>query len=236
MRLNHIRNPFISFIMIVITLSTVLLLIIAFQYAYSLFYGAASVVGFILLLASASGIWFYQRLLARSGNTGVFGRSIRVGILLGLLWVVEIGINNILAPPLPLRDIIDNIFWAAIAFGILCLAGIETYRSGRFLRGVESGIWNGLVSGILACAMALAMIVFGQRFLLQDPLNIAEWAAAGAGSGAPSMAVYFAWQTFAGAFGHLTVLGIVMGGLLGVLGGGIGKLAYVLKRVIRRLV
>ena len=71
--------------------------------------------------------------------------------------------------------------------------------------------------------MALAVIVFGMRFITQDPLNVAEWAVRGHGSQAPSMAAYFGFETFTGAFLHLIVLGIAMGALLGVAGGGIGK-------------
>jgi hypothetical protein len=44
------------------------------------------------------------------------------------------------------------------------------------------------------------------------------------------MAAYFAFETFAGAFGHLVVLKVAMGGLLGVLGGSIGK---GIKRIFR---
>ena len=72
--------------------------------------------------------------------------------------------------------------------------------------------------------MALSLIVFGMRFIAQDPLNISEWAVCRADSGAPTMAAYFAYETFAGAFSHLIVLGIVMGCLLGLLGGSIWKI------------
>jgi hypothetical protein len=37
------------------------------------------------------------------------------------------------------------------------------------------------------------------------------------------MAAYFAFETFAGAFGHLIILGAVMGCLAGVIGGCVGK-------------
>jgi len=71
--------------------------------------------------------------------------------------------------------------------------------------------------------MALSMIVFGMRWITQDPLNIAEWAVRGAQSEAPSMAAYFAFETYAGAFLHLIVLGLMMGLLLGLIGGLVGK-------------
>ena len=59
--------------------------------------------------------------------------------------------------------------------------------------------------------------------LLHDPLNQAEWAMRGPTSDAPSMAVYFAYQTLAGALLHLIVLGALMGVMLGPIGGMLGK-------------
>jgi hypothetical protein len=60
---------------------------------------------------------------------------------------------------------------------------------------------------------------------------VAEWAERGLSTGACSMVSYFAYQTFAGAFLHLTVLGILMGLLLGLLGGGLGKALKHLQKV-----
>ena len=92
------------------------------------------------------------------------------------------------------------------------------------------GTWSGFVSGLLACCMGLIVIVFGMHFILQDPLNLSEWARRGTGTNTPSMAAYFAFETLAGAFGHLFILGVGMGGPLGILGGSIGK---GIKRIIR---
>jgi hypothetical protein len=146
-------------------------------------------------------------------------------MVLGVLWLIEISINNFIAPPLPLRDNIDNIFWAAIALSILVLAIISAYRARSLLQGIKVGTWSGFVSGLIACCTALSMIVFGMHFITHDPLNIAEWGVRQAGSPAPGIASYFAYETFAGGFLHLIVLGIAMGALLGVAGGLIGKIA-----------
>lgn len=143
---------------------------------------------------------------------------------MGLLWAVEIGINNLVAPPLPERDIIDNLFWAAIAILIFLGSLTAAYRARRFRSGAIFGFWSGLVSGAVACSMALAVIVFGMRFLQRDPLNLAEWAARSTSEVAPSMAAYFAFQTLAGALMHLVVLGMGMGVLLGVVGGAVGRI------------
>jgi hypothetical protein len=132
-------------------------------------------------------------------------------VVLGLLWVIEIGINNFLAPPLPTRDIVDDIFWGVIAFSILSLALWQTYRVNSLIQGIRAGFWSGLTSGVLASSMALGVVVFGIAFIIRDPLNIQEWAMRGSSSGAPTMAAYFGYETLMGAFGHLVVLGIVMG-------------------------
>ena len=129
---GFVRNTWLSIVLIVIAFSAILVPIIAFRYAYGMLFAAGSVIGFVILLATAAGFWLYHRRVTRSGNASVFNRAIAVGIALGLLWVIEISINNFIAPPLPLRDIIDNIFWAIIAFSILYLAIIHSYRTDRF--------------------------------------------------------------------------------------------------------
>ena len=92
-----------------------------------------------------------------------------------------------------------------------------------------------LASGAIACCMALSLIVFGMPFIVRDPLNSAEWAERGSTSGAPNMASYFAYQTFAGAFLHLVVLGVLMGALLGAFGGLVGRMIRLTNRLMQRL-
>lgn len=149
-------------------------------------------------------------------------RGERIGLCIGLLWTAEIGMNNVLTPGLPLRDILDNAFWALVALLILGWSIYAAYSTHRFKAGVVVGLRMGLASGAIASLTALVLVVFGMDLLIHDPLNVAEWAAQGAASGEPSMQVYFAYETLAGAMLHLVVLGVVMGGLLGVLGGAAG--------------
>ena len=206
-------------LLVISAFCVVLVAVIAFRYSYDTLTTAESGIGFVILLASGGGVWWAGPRLADAAS----GPAIRLGYALGLLWVVEIGINNFVAPPLPARDIIDNLFWGAIAAAIFFQALIQAYRARSFRAGLRAGIWSGWVSGTLACVMALAMIVLGMPWILRDPLNVSEWAARSAAAKAPGMAAYFAYETFAGAFLHLTVLGPVMGGLLGSLGGILGK-------------
>ncbi len=197
--------------------SIVLAFIVGVRDAYDASMAVAAGAAVLLLCAAALALWR----LGRSSNpleTGLRQGTL-AGAGLGLLWVVEIAINNVLTPPLPLRDRIDNSFWAAIALGIFVTAFRDAIRARRVWRGVQVGAWSGFISGLLACTAALTLIVFGMALLTADPLNVAEWATRGADERAPSMAAYFAFETLAGAVLHLTVLGPVMGAVLGAVAG-----------------
>lgn len=200
-----------------------LVVVVALRYSYNTMSTVEASIGFTILLIIGGFLWIYHRRSSQRHNSTVINHAILAGLALGGLWVVEIGVNNFIAPPLPARDIIDNLFWAFIALTIFGFATHDAYRTDSLTRGIEVGTWSGFVSGLLACSMALFVIVFGMRFITQDPLNVAEWAKHGISSHAPSMVAYLAFETFAGAFLHLVVLGITMGVLLGVMGGIIGK-------------
>jgi len=150
-------------------------------------------------------------------------KNVIAGLYIGLLWTVEISINNFIRPGLPLRDIVDNLFWGVIELLILITAAYDVSKSGKFTDGIKSGFWTGLASGAVACLSALLVIVFGMKFILLDPLNIKEWTDLKATTNSPGMNVYFAYQTFAGAVGHLFILGLLLGMIIGSLGGLLGK-------------
>ena len=157
-------------------------------------------------------------------------RNVALGLCFGLLWTIEISINNLVRPELPLRDNIDNTFWAIIALLILITAIRDAYQANKFLYGIKSGFWSGLTSGAIACLTALIFVVFGMKYLLMDPVNIKEWTDIKATENSPGMDVYFAYQTFAGAIMHLFILGAIMGSLLGIIGGFIGRTLHLIKK------
>ncbi len=223
----------VPFLSIVTLISVLLVIVIALTYGYDPLYLAASAVGVLILLAVAVLLSVYSKRPA-GPHTRVLDSGIALGLGLGFLWMIEININNLLAPPLPARDVIDDIFWGVIALAMFAMAVRETYRTNCLSNGILLGVGSGLASGILACLTALLMIVVGMSFILRDPLNVAEWVERGPASGAPSMAAYLAYQTLAGAFLHLVVLGAVMGALLGVLGAMLGKTARQMTRLMRR--
>lgn len=186
----------------------------------------------IVLLAALAGWALLRRQPRREG--AVLGAA--AGVIFGALWVIEIGYNNFIAPPVAIRDPVDDLIWAAVAIGMFAISAIGARRARRVAAGIRVGVWSGLVSGLMACLMALLLVVFGMRFLLADPANIQEYAVRGPTSGFPDKAAYLAYQTMAGALLHLIVLGVVMGALLGCLGGLLGVLAARRKPFDRLLV
>jgi len=152
--------------------------------------------------------------------------GVAVGLGCGALWVLEISFNNFVDPSLSTassRLYVDDGTWALVAVLIL-LASFRIARRGGFGSGVRVGAWSGFVSGLVSCLMALVLVNFLMPFLLRDPLNIEEYKAQ---TNAPDMATYFAYETTAGALGHLLVLGCAMGALLGAAGGALGSLMRV---------
>lgn len=150
-------------------------------------------------------------------------KNVTLGLYLGLLWTIEICINNIIRLEHSLRDNVDNAFFLIIAVLIFLTAARDTYKTKRLINGIMAGFWSGLASGAVACLTALLLIVFGMKFILLDPLNIKEWSNIRLTANSPSMAVYFAYETLAGAIMHLFILGAVLGLILGTIAGILGK-------------
>jgi hypothetical protein len=157
-------------------------------------------------------------------------KNVALGLGFGLLWTIEISINNLIQPGLPLRDYIDNIFWAIIVVLILITVIQNVSKTNIFSHGITTGFWTGTASGAISCLSALIFIVFGMKYILMDPLNIKEWNDIKTSENGSGMAVYFAYQTFTGAIGHLFILGTCMGLILGIIGSFIGKTVNYLKK------
>ena len=155
--------------------------------------------------------------------SGKSKKNLNAGLYFGLLWAIEICMNNMVQPSLPLRDYLDNIFWAIISILIFYLSYKDALNEKKMAAGIKAGFFSGFGSGMVACTIALILTCFGMNLLLKDPVNIAEWTNIKGRTNYPDMATYFAYQTFAGAIMHLLILGIVMGVLLGIMGGFLGK-------------
>jgi phosphate starvation-inducible membrane PsiE len=214
----------------IVVTSILLVVIIYFKYrapAFPLgFQALESLVSAVILAVTAIFLWKIRF----KWLTNIQNNNVKPGLYFGLLWTVEIGINNIVRPGLPMRDIVDNTFWVTIALLILITAIYYAWKSKKISQGIISGFWSGLASGAVACITALLLIVFGMTFILNDPLNIKEWSDVKATVKIPDMAVYFAYQTLAGAIMHLVILGAIMGIILGFIGGITGKTLSLLRK------
>jgi hypothetical protein len=225
-RSRQARVTEVSILRLLAVYCLILTVVVGLAHSYKPLAAIGSVVGIAVLVVVLLVLWRMEPSDAGAGP-GMPGalrtaRAVRVGLICGLLWVVEISVNNLLAPPLPGRDWFDDVIWVAISLVILVSAAQASHQSGRLGTGVVFAAWAGLASGLAACATALSVVVFGMSFLTADPLAQQEWAVRGAASMAPSIAEYVAFETFAGAFAHLLVLGVAMSTLLGVAGGAIG--------------
>lgn len=171
--------------------------------------GLAAIV--IVAVTLTFGLWFGRRSAYRAD------RSLEVGLSIGVLWAVEISINNFLTPALPWRDIVDNVFWAVVAAAILTYSTARAYRARSVVAGVEAGLWTGFASGLVACVTALLITVFGIQLIVNDPLTSVDFQRQAGHLTDP--AVFSAYETLFGALGHLHLIGTFMGVILGVVGG-----------------
>lgn len=217
-----------------ILLSMLLVVVIYFFYRpYTWPWGAEAAGCLIALLMLSATAFLLWRLRAKF-ITYLQKRNVAIGFIFGLLWTIEISINNFIRPGLRLRDDIDNIFFSVIAILIFINAAREAYLTNTMSDGIKSGFWSGISSGAIACITALALIVFGMKYILLDPLNLKEWADVGPISNSPGIEVYFAYQTFTGAIMHLFILGAFMGFILGSIGGLTGKILNIIKSLNSR--
>jgi len=217
-------------IRILLVINSVFVIFIFFRYRTNTWPAGVETTGclvsFILLTALFAALWIGKGKISNDMQK----RNVAMGLCIGLLWTIEIGINNFVHPGLPYRDYIDNTFWGIIELLILAAAARDSFQSGEVMSGIKSGLWTGLASGTVACTSALLLIVFGIKYILSDPLNCKEWIDSKATANTSSMAVYFAYQTFTGAIMHLFLLGIVFSSFPGLLGGVLGR---VLRKTVK---
>lgn len=81
----------------------------------------------VLIVATFFVIKFRDRL-----SKHFYKNNISFGLFIGLLWTIEISINNFIRPGIPLRDIIDDIFWGLIACLILYLAIKASWQTKKY--------------------------------------------------------------------------------------------------------
>ena len=116
-------------LLIALSISGALLVcFVAMRYSHDASTMIESGLGFLLLVTIAGLLWLYRNRLSQHTDSPNKNCLILFGVFLGMLWNIEISINNFIAPPLPGRDIIDNVYWAIIAASILIVSIINTYQ------------------------------------------------------------------------------------------------------------
>lgn len=224
-----IKSNFILRAVIILIIILIVLMFFLYRpYSWPFGYEAE---GSLLSIMMLSGISFLLWKQKRKYINRLQEKNVTIGLVFGVLWIIEISVNNIFHPELPLRNNIDNIIFSIIAVLIFINSIRDAYYSDTFFDGLKAGFWSGISSGAIACIAALALTVFGMKFILLDPLKQTEWAAVHETSGSPAMDVYFAYRTFATAIMHLFILGAMMGMLLGIFGGLAGKILIIIKKL-----
>jgi hypothetical protein len=229
MELSRITSNYI--LRIAIGLSIILVILIYLLYRPFTWPYGREAAGCLIALFMLTTTLFLHWKLKEKYTSELQRRNVTIGLYFGLLWTIEISINNFIRPEMPLRDNIDNIFFSLIAILIFLKSAWDAYRANNMSEGLRSGFWSGIASGAVACLTALALIVFGMKYILLDPLNLQEWSDVKIKANSPGMDVYFAYQTFAGAIMHLFILGALMGLVLGTIGGMAGKMISIIKRI-----
>jgi hypothetical protein len=139
------------------------------------------------------------------------------GLLLGGLWIAEIAFNNLTPHTVSTagtRGVLDNITWAVVGVVTAVAAGAVTARTRRWRSGLRAGAWSGVGSGLGAALGGAILLALFRSSVEADPLMYDEWRQRGPGV---DLSVYVTRETMAGVGGHLWVLGLAQGALLGLI-------------------
>ena len=122
---------------------------------------------------------------------------------------------------------LDNATWAIVAVITVVAAARVATVTGRWRCGVRAGVWSGVGSGLGAGVGGALLLCFLRPFVERDPLMLAEWR-----DRAPdlNLSAYVTRETMAGVGGHVWVLGVAQGALLGALAAGAAMVLVPIRR------
>ncbi|MET7427281.1 hypothetical protein [Dactylosporangium sp. NPDC005555] len=144
------------------------------------------------------------------------------GFGLGALWIAEIAFNNVTPPTVSTasnRGVVDNVTWAVVGLATFVTAAWVTVRTGRWRSGLRAGVWSGVGSGLGASLGGAALLAFLRSDVERDPLMLSEWQQRASDM---DLATYVTRETMAGVGGHLWVLGIAQGAVVGLAAASLG--------------
>jgi len=161
----------------------------------------------------APGFWLW-----RQSSLEAWPQSRRVGRWIGILWCLEIVFNNGPWHSLnvwAIRAWVDNGVWLTTTLLVVYHA-VERRRAGaRRVDTVKAAATASLLGGVYAALTALAFIHGGLQWVIADPISQAEWSTVHVSFPLLRADDYFAYETLAGAIGHVLFLGLFAGTLIG---------------------
>ena len=127
----------------------------------------------LIPLALAALVWWLTRPGGVPDRRLVLDRGLGSGLVLGGLWMAEIGFNN-LAPPevstASSRGVVDNVTWAIVGVVTVAVVVLVTARTRRWRSGLRAGVWSGVGSGLGAGLGGALLLAFLRDFVVRDPL------------------------------------------------------------------
>jgi len=171
----------------------------------------------VSVVALVAVTWWLTGRADRQDQHVVLTWGLGSGLVLGGLWIAEIAFNNLTPHTVSTagtRGVLDNLTWAVVGMGTVVAAGGVAARTGRWRSGLRAGVWSGVGSGLGAALGGAVLLACFRSFVEDDPLMRDEWRLRDHGV---DLSLYVTRETMAGVGGHLWVLGVVQGALLGLL-------------------
>jgi hypothetical protein len=142
------------------------------------------------------------------------GLGLIFGLLIGLGWVVEVVLTNLVFLDASRNNTMASITYVVLASLYLFAGIVGAATTARFRGGLVAGLWSGLISAPLAVAAGLVVNLVFMQNLAHHPLLLEDFAR----SGMTDLPAFLLQNTLGGCFIHLTLLGPLLGALFGALG------------------
>jgi hypothetical protein len=172
------------------------------------------------LLALAAAVAFVVLRPAAAAQDGAVWRlSIRFGVLIGALWMVEMLAANVVAVGTSANRVVYEAV-TLVAFALpLVAGGLAAYRLRRVTGGIVVGFWSGFISGLIAYLTLMTIAYVFMAALQHDPQTLREYAQ----SGERTLATYIVGDFLFGSCAHLLLIGVLYGTALAAVGALIGR-------------
>ena len=174
-------------------------------------------IGLLALCAVVAFVGLRPAAAAQDG--AVWRLSIRFGLLIGALWLVEMLAANIIAVGTPANHVVYEAATLVAFFLPLVAGGLAAYRLRRVSGGIVVGFWSGLTSGLIAYLFLMTITYAFMGVIQHDPQTLREYAQ----SGERTLATYIVGDFLFASCAHLLVIGVVYGTALASVGALIGR-------------